>query len=87
MSQTIQDNNQNWPPRSEAFPELITPVETPMYLHLHEFGHTPRSAARTLNYRRNHRQMTVGKMICRADGYPERWGCTYLHKSFNDKDE
>ena len=53
MTDPTHDNSQNWPPRPEVFPDLLTPTEAAMYLRLHEFGHTPHSASRTLNHWRD----------------------------------
>lgn len=46
-------NNQDWPEKPTIFPDLMTPTEAAMFLRLHEIGHNPRSARRTLNYWRD----------------------------------
>ena len=49
-----QPSTDGWPPRPEAFQELLTAVEAAQYLRLDETGgHTPQSAIRTLNYWRD----------------------------------
>lgn len=60
------DNSQleggNWPPRPEVFGDLLTPVEAAQYLRLDKTGvHTPRSAIRTLNYWRDHKELKATK--------------------------
>ena len=43
-----------WPPRPAVWPEVMTPTEAAQYLRLDETGrHTPKAAARTLNYWRD----------------------------------
>jgi len=54
-------DSKNWPARPEVFPELMTPVEAAMFLRLHEIGHNPNSAYRTLNYWREHGELKATK--------------------------
>lgn len=42
-----------WPQLPGGWPSLMTPTEAAMYLRLHENGHSPRSARRTLDYWRD----------------------------------
>lgn len=50
-----------WPTKPEQFPELMNPSEASMYLRLHESGHTPKSARRTLDYWRNRGELKATK--------------------------
>lgn len=51
----------DWPKRLKVFPDLMTPVEAAMFLRLDQIGHTPKSAKRTLDYRRNHDELKATK--------------------------
>jgi len=56
-----------WPPRPEAFGELLTPVEAAQYLRMDETGrHTPQSAIRTLNYWRAKGRLKATKFARRV---------------------
>ena len=56
-----------WPPRPDAFGELLTPVEAAQYLRLDETGaHTPKSAIRTLNYWRDRGELKATKYARRV---------------------
>lgn len=56
-----------WPARPARFGELLTPVEAAQYLRLDETGqHTPRSAVRSLNYWRDHRELRATKFARRV---------------------
>ena len=56
-----------WPPRPDAFGELLTPVEAAQYLRLDETGaHTPKSAIRTLNYWRDKGDLKATKYARRV---------------------
>ena len=60
------DNSENtWPEKADDFPDLMTPTEAAMFLRLHEIGHTPKSAFRTLDYWR-------GKSDLKATKYGRR---------------
>lgn len=69
-----------WPPRPPKFGDLLTPVEAAQYLRLDETGqHTPESAARTLNYWRDHKELRATKFArrvwyrrCELDRFLER---------------
>jgi hypothetical protein len=51
-----------WPLRPTSFPELMTPVEAAQYLRLDQLGsHSPKSAARTLQYWRDRGQLKATK--------------------------
>lgn len=51
-----------WPPRPNPFPELLTAVEAAQYLRLDELGtHTPQTAARTLKFWRDKRELRATK--------------------------
>ncbi len=56
-----------WPSRPVVFSDLLTPVEAAQYLRLDETGqHTPNSAARTLNYWRDHGDLRATKFARRV---------------------
>ena len=56
-----------WPSRPVVFGDLLTPVEAAQYLRLDETGqHTPNSAARTLNYWRDHNELRATKFARRV---------------------
>lgn len=40
MESNFSLNNNDWPAKLEAFPDLMTPVEAAMFLRLDEIGHT-----------------------------------------------
>lgn len=67
--------NNNGPDQPEIFPDLMTPAEAAMFLRLHEIGHNPTSANRTMNYWRE-------KGLLKATKYAKRiW---YLKKELID---
>ena len=71
MEHSATNDGSEWPPRPQAFPELMTPVEAAMFLRLDETAHNPQSASRTLNYWRD-------RGLLRATKYARRvW---YLKK-------
>lgn len=56
-----------WPPRPEIFPTLLTPVEAAQYLRLDETGaHSPDSATRTLKYWRDKGELKATKFARRV---------------------
>jgi hypothetical protein len=55
-----------WPERPYPFPNLMTPVEAAMFLRLDQIGHNPDSACRTLNYWRDHGELTATKFARRV---------------------
>ena len=60
------NNPNNWPQRPQVFPELMTPVEAAMFLRMDETGHSPKSAARTLNYWRDRGDLNATKYARRV---------------------
>ena len=50
-----------WPSLPNPFPDLMNPSEAAMYLRLHETGHTPESARRTLDYWRSRGELKATK--------------------------
>jgi hypothetical protein len=67
MQKQLQNTDTDqWPQRPEEFPDLMTPHEAAMFLRLDEIGHTPESAARTLNYWRDHGQLKATKFSRRV---------------------
>ena len=70
QSQNILEDQQTkdtvWPPQPEVFGELLNPTEAAMFLRLHEIGHTPKSACRTLNYWRNRGELKATKFARRV---------------------
>ena len=60
------NNSTGWPQRPQVFPELMTPVEAAMFLRLNETGHSPKSAARTLNYWRDRGDLNATKYARRV---------------------
>ena len=62
-----QPSTDGWPPRPEAFQELLTAVEAAQYLRLDETGgHTPQSAIRTLNYWRDRGELKATRYARRV---------------------
>lgn len=56
-----------WPPRPQAFSELLTPVEAAQYLRLDEAGpRTPQGAVRSLNYWRGRGELKATKFARRV---------------------
>ena len=51
----------NWPEKTEAFPDLMTPEEAAQFLRLDQCGHNPKSAKRTLNYWRDQGELKATK--------------------------
>lgn len=66
MKTVSQKHQSSWPDESSVFGELLTPAEAAQYLRLHEIGHTPESAIRTLNYWRNRGQLKATKFARRV---------------------
>ena len=62
----IPMDNGKWPPLPAQFPLLMNPVEAAQYLRLHETGHTPESARRTLDYWRYRGQLKATKFARRV---------------------
>lgn len=63
---TSNKTNGKWPERPRQFPDLMTPVETAMFLRLDETGHSPDSARRTLDYWRDTGQLRATKYARQA---------------------
>lgn len=67
MLEPSKADKTGWPPRPEVFGELLNPMETAQYLRLDETGnHTPKTAVRTLNYRRDKGQIKASKFARRV---------------------
>lgn len=62
----VQNTSNAWPDKPDIFPELMTPVEAALFLRLDETGHSPESAARTLNYWRNRGDLKATKYARRV---------------------
>ena len=63
----VQKGDDNrWPQRPEEFPQLMTPLEAAMFLHLDETNHTPQMAVRTLNYWRDRGELRATKFARRV---------------------
>lgn len=62
----LNDVNNAWPKRPDAFPELMTPTEAAMFLRLDQTGHTPKSAKRTLDYWRDKGELKATKYARRV---------------------
>jgi hypothetical protein len=56
----------DWPDRPSIFPELMSPTEAAMFLRLDQVGHTPTSAARTLNFWRSKGELKATKYAKRV---------------------
>ena len=57
----IHSDGNNWPPKPQEFPDLMTPVEAAMFLRLDQTDHTPKSAVRTLTYWREQGELKATK--------------------------
>ena len=56
----------DWPDKPSIFPELMSPTEAAMFLRLDQVGHTPTSAARTLNFWRGKGELKATKYAKRV---------------------
>jgi hypothetical protein len=61
-----QNKEQDWPAKPDIFPELMCPTEAAMFLRLDQVGHTPTSAARTLNFWRGKGELKATKYAKRV---------------------
>jgi hypothetical protein len=66
MEHSAENNGNEWPPRPQAFPDLMTPVEAAMFLRLDETGHNPVSARRTMDYWRDKGELRATKFARRV---------------------
>lgn len=60
-TENLEQSTNTWPQRPMEFPDLMTPVEAAMFLHLDQTGHTPEMATRTLNYWRDRGELRATK--------------------------
>ena len=65
-TETRQNKEQDWPTKPDIFPELMCPTEAAMFLRLDQVGHTPTSAARTLNFWRGKGELKATKYAKRV---------------------
>ena len=63
---SLNPSDSKWPQRPDVFPHLFNAIEAAMYLRLHEIGHTPRSARRTLDYWRSRGELKATKFARRV---------------------
>jgi hypothetical protein len=61
-----QNKEQDWLAKPDIFPELMCPTEAAMFLRLDQVGHTPTSAARTLNFWRGKGELKATKYAKRV---------------------
>jgi len=62
----VNPESAQWPERPRVFPDLMTPVETAMFLRLDQTRHNPDSACRTLDYWRDRGELRATKFAKRV---------------------